>query len=100
MVGSVLNEGVRGLQNAQRDLLKSASEIARANVGDDTSSTAIPLSQETSLAPVNETRELNRTGDIAQPLVELRKQEQLFNAAAKIISVADKTLGSLIDVQS
>lgn len=100
MVSSVLNEGARGLHNSQREMLKSAHEIARANVREDTSATVTQASEETTFAPVEETRESNRSEGFGQSLVELRRQEQIFNASAKVISVADQTLGSLIDVQS
>jgi len=100
MVSSVLHEGARGLHNSQRDILKSANDIARANVRDDISSTVTPVAEETPFAPVEETRESQSSDGFGQTLVELRKQEQIFNASANVISVANQTLGSLIDVTS
>ncbi len=98
MVGSVINESSRGLQLAQREMQKSANEIARANVREAPSETLRP-EEPSVLPPVDETRESSQRG-IEEPLIELKRQEQLFNANAKVISVANDTLGSLIDVQS
>ena len=101
MVSSVLSEGSRGLQISQREMQKSAQEIARANVGERPSANnAIPEDADTSIPPVEESRETSSQRDISEPLVELRRQEQIFTANAKVISVADQALGSLIDVKS
>ena len=100
MVSSVLHEGARALHNSQRDILKSANDIARANVRDDIAPTVTPVAEETPFAPVEETRESESSDGFGQTLVELRKQEQIFNASANVISVANQTLGSLIDVTS
>ncbi len=98
MVGSVINEGTRGLQLAQREMQKSANEIARANVREAPSENTQP-EEPSVVPPVDEPRESSQRG-IEEPLIELKRQEQLFNANAKVISVANDTLGSLIDVQS
>lgn len=98
MVGSVLNEGMRGMQSSQREMQKAASEIARANVTD-RSQEQVGRETPSTLAPVTETQATSQRG-IEESLVELRRQEQLFTANAKVVSVANETLGSLIDVQS
>lgn len=101
MVGSVLNEGARGLQTAQREIGKAAQDIARANITTNPNSQATNAVDEvTTIPPVDELQNSSRQGGIEEPLIELRRQEQIFNANAKVISVADETLGSLIDVQS
>ncbi|MFL0810453.1 MAG: hypothetical protein K6L76_08570 [Agarilytica sp.] len=100
MVGSVLNEGLRGMQNSQRELQKAASEIASANIRErpeETTSPEVP----TTLQPVDESPESTRSQrTIEESLIELRRQEQLFTANAKVVSVAEETLGSIIDVKS
>lgn len=98
MVGSVVNEGLRGMQSSQREMQKSANEIARANIPEETrqQSASDPA---TVLQPVTEAKE-SRQKDISESLIEMRRQEQIFNANAKVVSVANKTLGSLIDVES
>jgi flagellar hook-associated protein FlgK len=38
--------------------------------------------------------------DVIEPLINLRRQEQLFNANAQVVKTADETLGSLLDVKA
>ena len=98
MVNSVINEGARGLQNSQRELLRNANEIARvASPGSESSGTQALANQNSSLAPVTDTAQSERSRDISEPLIELRRQELLFNASAKVVSTGDETLGSLLD---
>lgn len=98
MVSSVFNEGVRGVQASQREMLRSANEIARANIRERPEE-EVALQEPTEIQPVEETQETEQRG-IEEPLIELKRQEQLFTANAKVISVANETLGSLIDVES
>jgi len=94
MVNSVINEGARGLQNSQRELLRNASEIAR---GGEVSQAPISRNEGSSIAPVEETASSGRSGNISEPLIELRRQELLFNASAKVVATGDQTIGSLLD---
>lgn len=98
MINSVLNEGLRGMQHSQREMHKSAHEIAHANVRQDASVEQNP--EDAAIPPVYEPQKSGSTGDIAEPLIELRRQELLFTASARVVSVADDTLGSLLDVRS
>ncbi|WP_045855588.1 hypothetical protein [Teredinibacter purpureus] len=103
MINSVMSEGLRGMQNSQREMLKSADEIAKANVRENPATQAVdqkPLPTNEPLAAVERSNKSDSGGSIAEPLIELRRQEQLFTASAKLISVADDALGSLIDVKS
>lgn len=102
MVNSVLNEGVRGMMNSQREMHKAAHDIARANIRPSTEATeqaANVTEQPTTLPPVNEATEGRQRG-IEESLIELRRQEHLFTANAAVVRVADDTLGSIIDVKS
>ncbi len=98
MVSSVFNEGVRGIQSSQREMVKSANEIARANIRERPEE-EVALQAPTEIQPIEELQKSEQRG-IEEPLIELKRQEQLFTANAKVISVADETLGSLIDVES
>lgn len=103
MINSVMSEGLRGMQNSQREMLKSAEDIARANIRQDPATQAIdqaPQPTNQPVAPVRRSAETDAGGEIAEPLIEMRREEQLFTASAKLVSIADETLGSLIDVQS
>lgn len=98
MIGSVMNEGLRGLQMSQREMQKSANEIARANIRERPEEAARP-EVPTVLPPIDEPEKSTQRG-IEEPLIELRRQEQIFTANAKVIAVASETLGKLIDVES
>ncbi len=100
MVSSVINEGVRGLQLAQRELNKSANEIARVNVNEPSQAETLTSDENTPLAPLDAAEESASQRDISEPLIELRRQEQIFNANARVVSVGNETIGSLIDVRS
>lgn len=106
MVSSVINEASRGLQNSQREMLKAAQDVARFNIRPETSSSQETNSiretaqarEPTVVPPADEATESKSPGNIAEPLVELKRQELIFNASARIISAADRTLGSLLDI--
>ncbi|SMF52953.1 hypothetical protein SAMN02745866_03374 [Alteromonadaceae bacterium Bs31] len=103
MINSVMSEGLRGMQSSQREMLKSAEDIARANVREDPATQAVdqqPQPTNVPLSPVERSVESDSGGEIVEPLIEMRRQEQVFTASAKLISVADDALGSLIDVES
>lgn len=99
MVGSVLNEGLRGMANSQREMQKAAQDIAKANIRPDNESLQNTENQASTLPPVEELSEGRQRG-IEESLIELRRQEQLFTANATVVKVADETLGSIIDVKS
>ena len=100
MINSVLSEGTRGLQAAQRGAERAASDIARAALtnGSQTQPSEAPNDQ--LLQPVNEAVKSERSQSLAEPLIELRRQEQLFTASAQVVSVANQSLGTLLDIQS
>ncbi len=100
MVSSVLNEGARGLQTAQREISRAANEIARANVRTDAVAPETEQDVASPLSPLEESTQTERPRDIAEPLIELRRQELLFNASAEVVSTADETLGNLLDTQA
>ena len=100
MVNSVLNEGVRGLQTSQRDLTRAASEISRANVRPDAAEPETERDVSSPLQPVEESAQTEPQQNISEPLIELRRQEVLFNASAEVVSAADRALGSILDTQA
>ncbi|WP_096084950.1 hypothetical protein [Agaribacterium haliotis] len=102
MVSSVLNEGARGLANSQRDIQRAANDIARANIRPEASTPPEIQrdNQSTTLAPIEQSEPSERRQDINEPLVELRRQELVFNASAAVVRTADDTLGTLLDTQA
>ncbi|WP_041324815.1 hypothetical protein [Saccharophagus degradans] len=99
MIHSVLNEGVKGMQASQREMQKAAHEIASTNIP--ASTQAAPQNPaDAAIPPVSEPPKSGRVGNIAEPIVELKRQELLFTASAAVVSTANKTIGSLLDVKS
>lgn len=99
MISTVFNEGVKGMQSSSREMQKAAHEIAQFNVRED-SPVASTNPEDQAILPVGRSDEPANTGNIAEPIIELKRQELLFTAAAQIVKVADDTLGSLLDTRS
>ncbi|WP_207063929.1 hypothetical protein [Motiliproteus sp. SC1-56] len=91
MVGAVMNEGVRGMQVAQRGLDQAAQDIARAPAESARQAQSLEAPAKAEIAP-------ERRQDLVQPLVELERQEQIFTASAKVVSTANQTLGTVLDI--
>lgn len=76
---NVFQQGVSGLQNSSRSIVESANQLVRSGTVERASTT---------------------TTDIVEPLVNLRQQQQIFDASANVVKIADENLGALIDIQS
>jgi len=77
--GSALQQGLNGLQNSLRATVEAANEIVSAGTVQRTLSVAT---------------------DIVEPIVELSRQQQLFDASAKVVQSADESLGTLVDIRA
>ena len=75
---SALQQGLTGIQKSSQSMLESANELVRSG---------------TTERPV-------ATTDIVEPLVNINKQQHLFDASAKVVKMADDALGALIDIKS
>ncbi len=82
MINSTLQNGLTGLQAAYQGMTQSASDVARLNI-------------QTQDAGADITAAL--TGS-AQPLLELRMNQTLFDASARVVSASDAMVGSLLDI--
>ncbi|MBX2857260.1 MAG: hypothetical protein KTR17_01250 [Cellvibrionaceae bacterium] len=98
-MNSVINEGMRGMHYSQREMQKSAHEVASANVTENSEAKTNPDTVSL-VSPVDESSKADSGGDLTEPLFEMRRQEQIFTASAKMITVANEALGSLINVKS
>lgn len=79
MINSVLSAGVQGMQQSQRQINQSASEIAKVS---------------TSQTPLNTATELT------EPLIDMKIEQNVFDASAKVVSSADAMLGVLLDTKA
>jgi len=75
---SVLQQGLIGLEKSTQSIRESANELVRSGTVE---------------RPPAAT-------DIVEPLVNINKQQHLFDASAKVVKMADETLGALINIKS
>ena len=78
-LGDVLQQGYNGMQGSSRSMVESANELVRAGTVD---------------------RAETVHTDIVEPMVNIQKQQQLFDASASVVKVADEALGALIDIKT
>lgn len=78
-IGNTFQQGVSGLQNSTRSIVESANEIV--------------LSGTLERAPT-------ATTDIVEPLVNIQREQHVFNASAQVVNIEDRALGALIDIKT
>ena len=113
---SSINAGFAGIQRSQQNIQDNAQTIASAgteqnrvaqpgiasassnpNQGAVDSTGRLPVTQSNSSQSINNTQS---NAEFIEAAVELNANEAVFNASAKVISVADESLGSLIDIRA
>ncbi len=88
-LGSVVNQGLIGMQKSQASMLQSAQQIAQAGTTQRADAPAAPVQAEAS-----------QSQDLASSLVNLKVQSQVFDSSAKVVKAADETIGTLLDVRA
>lgn len=83
-IGSVVNQGLIGMQKSQSSMLQSAQQIAQTGTSQRAGAPAVSQPSQ----------------DLASSLVNLKIQSQVFDSSAKVVSAADKTIGTLLDVKA
>ncbi len=83
-VGSVVNQGLIGMQKSQASMAQSAQQIAQAGT---TQRTDSPQAS-------------SQSQDLSEALVNLKAQSQVFDSSAKVVKAADETIGTLLDVRA
>jgi flagellar hook protein FlgE len=79
--GSALQQGLQGMKGSKQEMVASAGKIAAAGT----------------LQAASKGEGLQ---NIAEPLVDMKIQQHVFDASAKVVSVASQALGTLLDVQA
>lgn len=82
-VGSMVNQGLIGMQRSQAEMTSSAQQIAQVSA---TSASSAPGASET----------LN----VVEPLINIQAQQQVFDSSARVVQAADENLGRLIDTSA
>jgi flagellar hook-associated protein FlgK len=75
-IGSVVNQGLLGIQNSQASIQQSAQKIASA-----ATKPAEPV-------------------DLVEPLINIKAQTQVFDSSAKVVKAADEAIGTLLDIKA
>ena len=78
-LSSVMQTGLNGMLNSQSEIQKSAEQIVRAGTVDSDTSTAT---------------------DFAEPIINMKIEQRVFDASAKIVKTADEMLGTLMDIRA
>lgn len=102
-MNTVINSGLQGLYNSSQSIHTSAQAIASANIRP-------PAVDALASAPLQPPSTSNVTSDavkpatsaessqnIAENIVNLQRQAQIFTASASVVKVGSEALGSLID---
>ena len=77
-VGSVVNQGLIGMQKSQSSMLQSSQQIAQAGTTQ---------------------RDNPKANDVVEPLINITAQSQVFDSSARVIKAADETIGTLLDIK-
>ena len=78
--GSMINQGLIGMQRSQAEILRSAEQIAAL----------VTAPAETPLG----------TSGLVEPLLNLQIQQSVFDSSARVVQVADQMLGRLVDIKA
>lgn len=78
--GSMVNQGLIGMQRSQTEMVRSAEQISRA-----------------ATAPADEPAGVMQ---IVEPLLNIRAQQQVFDSSARVVQAADENIGRLIDTSA
>ena len=82
-IGSVVNQGLIGMQKSQVSMAQSAQQIAQAS---HTQRADAPASAQ--------------SGNLIEPLINLKIQSQVFDSSARVVKSADEAIGTLLDVKA
>lgn len=83
-VGSVVNQGLIGMQKSQASMAQSAQQIAQAGT----------------IQRADSPQASSQSQDLSEALVNLKAQSQVFDSSAKVVKAADETIGTLLDVRA
>ncbi|MFC3115860.1 flagellar basal body rod C-terminal domain-containing protein [Cellvibrio fontiphilus] len=83
-VGSVVNQGLIGMQKSQASMLQSAQQVAQMGTTQRSDAAA----------------QSGQSQDLASAMVNMKVQAQVFDSSAKVVKTADETIGTLLDVRA
>lgn len=78
-IGSVVNQGLIGMQRSQTEMARSSLQIAEAGTTQ---------------------RNNPEKNDLVEPLLNLEIQSHIFEASAKVVKTANETIGTLLNIKA
>ena len=78
-IGSVVTQGLTGMQRSQYEMSRSAQQVASAGTTE---------------------RDNPAKNDIVEPLLNIKAQSQVFDSSAKVVRAASETIGTLLHVKA
>jgi len=78
-IGSVVTQGLIGMQRSQGEMARSAQQIAEAGTTQ---------------------KDNPAKNDLVEPMVNIKAQSQVFDASAKLVKAADETIGTLLKTRA
>ena len=78
-IGSVVNQGLIGIQKSQASIQQSAQQIAQASGAKPTDA---------------------KQTDLAEPLINIKAQSQVFDSSAKVVKAANESIGTLLNIKA
>lgn len=78
-IGSVVTQGLIGMQRSQSEMTRSAQQIVEAGTTQ---------------------KDNPAKNDLVEPIVNIKAQSQVFDASAKLVKAADETIGTLLKTRA
>ncbi len=91
-VDSIANTGLQSMLISQQQMARSANDIAQVD-------TRPPTEVERSVARAAEPAESTSQNKL-EPLLQMKAEQLVFDANAKVASTEDETLGALLDTRA
>lgn len=97
-VGSIVSIGSQGIQRSQQNLQQTAEEIAGLTLPQSGETGATEGASDTQLGNASQTVVPSR--ELAEAAVELRQEQQVFDANARVVETGQETVGRLLDINA
>lgn len=96
--GSVFNIGVQGMLKSHNAIKQNADDIVKSGVA-----ASEAMSGAATSGAINNSVEAQGgdfIGDLTTSMVDMKVNQHVFDASAKIIKTADEMLGTVLDIKS
>ena len=99
MMNGVMTQGLNGMQQSGQKMQQVAHDIARTGQPAEGGG-RLGVNEPGGATVSTVGQNIGSIDDLAAQSVEMTRQEHIFTASAKVVSVADKALGTLLDMKA